>query len=401
MVDCYIYDHVRTPRGRGKRGGGLRSVSPLELGRQVLHAIRTRNELDTSRVDEVIFGCVEPVGEQGGVLGRLCALKAGYDDSVAGLHVNRYCSSGLDAINIGAARIACGQSEIVIGGGVESMSRVPMGAGGSAGSLDPTVAHDNYLVGQAIGADAVATKYGFSRSDVDRFASQSQQRAHAAWTDGRFSKSVTPVTDRNGVAILERDEHIRPDTTIESLKALKPSFAGLGAMGFDEVILDRYPELPAIDHIHHAGNSSGIVDGAAAVLLGSKETAQTLGAKPRARIRGFATIGSEPSIMMTGPEFVVERLLKRSGVSVPDVDLWEVNEAFAAVPLRFMQALDIDESIVNVNGGAIAMGHPLGATGAMLLGTLLDELERQDKTLGIAVLCVGVGMGTAALIERV
>ncbi|MEM8988704.1 MAG: acetyl-CoA C-acetyltransferase [Pseudomonadota bacterium] len=400
-MDCYIYDHVRTPRGRGKRGGGLRSVSPLELGRQALHSVRLRNDLDTSQVNEVILGCVEPVGEQGGVLGRLCALKAGYDDSVAGLHINRYCSSGLDAVNTGAASIACGQSDIVIGGGVESMSRVPMGTSGSAGSVDPSVAHDHYLVGQAIGADTVATKYGFTREDVDRFAAQSQQRAHRAWTEGYFANSVIPVTDQNGVTILDRDEHIRPDTTTETLSALKPSFAGAGAMGFDDVILDLYPELPSIDHVHHAGNSSGIVDGASAVLMGNAIAAQTLGAKPRARIRGFSTIGSEPSIMMTGPEYVVERLLNREGVSAANIDLWEVNEAFAAVPLRFMQALDIDENSVNVNGGAIAMGHPLGATGAMLLGTLLDELERQDKTLGIAVLCVGVGMGTATLIERI
>ncbi|TNE38171.1 MAG: acetyl-CoA C-acetyltransferase [Alphaproteobacteria bacterium] len=402
MTDCYIYDAVRTPRGKGRASGSLHEVTALELATQVLKAVRDRNELDTSAVDDVVMGCVSPVGEQGSDIARIAALNADYAQSVSGVQVNRFCASGLEATNMAAAQIMSGQSDMTIGGGVESMSRVPMGSDGGAWATDPTIAFKSYFTPQGIGADLIATLYGFSRDDVDAYAVESQKRAKHSWDNGYFEKSVVPVKDVLGLTILDRDEHIRPETTMQSLAALEPSFAFMGeAAGFDEVAKQRYPEVEELNHVHHAGNSSGIVDGASAILLGNKEIGEKLGLKPRARIRAFSSIGSEPSIMLTGPEFVARKALKRAGMEAGDIDLYELNEAFAAVVLRFMQALDIDHGKINVNGGAIAMGHPLGATGAMILGTVLDELERSGKQTALATLCVGAGMGTATIIERV
>ncbi len=401
MTDCFIYDTVRTPRGRGKKDGALHEVTALDLGTQVLKAVRERNNLDTSRVDDVIFGCVDPVGEQGGDIARISVLNADYAETVAGVQVNRFCASGLEATNMAAAKVMSGEADMAIGGGVESMSRVGMGASGGSWSSDPQIAFKSYFTPQGIGADLVATKYGFSRADVDAYSVESQKRAANSWQKGYFKKSVIPVKDINGLTILDRDEHMRPDATMQSLGALQPSFAGLGEFAFDGVALDRYPEVEEIVHIHHAGNSSGIVDGASAVLVGNLDTGKAMGLRPRARIRAMASIGSEPCIMLTGPADVSRKALKKAGMRPEDIDLYELNEAFAAVVLRMMQALDIPHDKMNVNGGAIAMGHPLGATGGMILGTVLDELERRNLSTALITLCVGAGMGTATIIERV
>ncbi|MBL8490859.1 MAG: acetyl-CoA C-acetyltransferase [Rhodocyclaceae bacterium] len=402
MTEAYIYDALRTPRGKGKQGGGLNQATPIHLAATALRALRDRNDLDTSLVDDVVLGCVEPVMEQGADIARVAALYADYAVTAAGVTVSRFCASGLEACNQAAAQVMSGQSDLVVGGGVESMSRVPMGSSGGAWPADPQVASKTYFVPQGISADLIATKWGFSRRDVDSYAVESQRRAKRAWDEGRFAGSIVPVRDLNGLVMLDNDEYMRPETTLESLSTLKPSFEELGGKyGFDSVILQRYPEVEAIEHVHHAGNSSGIVDGAAAILFGTKEMGERLGLKPRARVRSFASIGSEPSIMLTGPSYAAEKALKRAGMGVGDIDLYELNEAFAAVVLRFMQVLDVPHDKMNVNGGAIAMGHPLGATGAMILGTLLDELERRNLSTGLATLCVGAGMGTATIIERV
>ena len=401
MTEAYIYDAVRTPRGKGKKSGSLHEITSLSLATQVLQAIRDRNELDPSKVDDVVLGCVSPVGEQGADIARVAVLNAEYAETTAGVQVDRFCASGLEACNMAAAKVMTGEADMAIGGGVESMSRVPMGASGGAWSSDPQVALKTYFAPQGIGADTIATKYGFSRDDVDAFAVESQKRAANAWKEGRFAKSIVPVKDQMGGIQLDHDEHMRPDADMQSLAALNPSFAGMGAMGFDEVIKQRYPELEAINHVHHAGNSSGIVDGASAVLFGSKEMGEALGLKPRARVRAMASIGSEPGIMLTGPTYVTQKVLKKAGMEAGDIDLYELNEAFASVVLLMMQNLNIPHEKMNVNGGAIAMGHPLGATGGMILGTMVDELERSGKETALVTLCVGAGMGTATIIERV
>jgi len=401
MTEAYIYDAVRTPRGRGRADGSLHEITPVQLGTQVLQAIRERTEIDTENVDDVVFGCVSPVGEQGANIARVSAINAGYAETTAGFQVNRFCASGLEAVNIAAAKVMSGEADMAIGGGVESMSRVPMGSDGGAWPVDPSVAFHSYFVPQGISADLIATKYGHSRDDVDAYAVESQKRAKAAWDDKRFSKSIIPVKDVVGMTVLDHDEFMRPETTMQSLGALKPSFAQMGEFGFDNVAIQKYPEIERINHVHHAGNSSGIVDGAAAILVGSKEMGEKFGLTPRARIRSMASVGSEPTIMLTGPSFAAEKALKRAGMSTSDIDIWELNEAFASVVLRFMEALNIDHKDINVNGGAIAMGHPLGATGAMVLGTVLDELERTGKSTALATLCIGAGMGTATIIERV
>ena len=402
MTEAFIYDAVRTPRGKGRASGALHGITPIHLAVTALQALRDRNRLDTAQVDDVILGCVEPVGEQGANIARVAALVAGYDESAPGVQINRYCASGLEACNMATAKVMSGQSPLAVGGGVESMSRVPMGTGGGAWPADPAVALPTYFVPQGISADLIATLYGYTRADVDAYALESQRRAAAAWQEGRFAKSIVPVRDVNGLVVLDRDEHMRPETTIESLAKLEPSFKLQGERaGFDAVALQRYPQLERIEHVHHAGNSSGIVDGAAAVLIGNAEVGQRLGLKPRARIRSFASIGSEPTIMLTGPSFSAEKALELAGMACSDIDLFELNEAFASVVLRFMEVLNVPHARMNVNGGAIAMGHPLGATGAMILGTLLDELERRNLATGLATLCVGAGMGTATIIERV
>ncbi|MEZ6001922.1 acetyl-CoA C-acetyltransferase [Hyphomonas sp.] len=401
MTEAYIYDAVRTPRGKGKKSGSLHEITSLSLATQVLQAIRERNELDTSKVDDVVLGCVSPVGEQGADIARVAVLNADYAETTAGVQVDRFCASGLEACNMAASKVMTGEADMAIGGGVESMSRVPMGASGGAWSTDPQVALKTYFTPQGIGADTIATKYGFSRDDVDAFAIESQKRAARAWAEGRFAKSIVPVKDQMGGIRLDHDEHMRPDADMQSLAGLNPSFAGMGAMGFDEVIKQRYPELESINHVHHAGNSSGIVDGASAVLFGSKEMGEALGLKPRARVKAMASIGSEPGIMLTGPTYVSEKVLKKAGMNPEDIDLYELNEAFASVVLLMMQNLNIPHDKMNVNGGAIAMGHPLGATGGMILGTMVDELERADKETALITLCVGAGMGTATIIERV
>ncbi|RIK95066.1 MAG: acetyl-CoA C-acetyltransferase [Proteobacteria bacterium] len=402
MADAYIYDHVRTPRGRGKNTGSLHEITPISLLTQVLQALRDRNEMDAGLVDDVVSGVVSPVGEQGSVIARTAALMADYPEHVPGFQVDRFCASGLVAVNLAAAKVMSGQAELTVGGGVESMSRVPMGSDGGAWMTDPSVAKKLNFVPQGIGADLIATLHGFSREDVDSFAVESQRRAKKAWDDGRFKNSIVPVKDILGMTVLDHDEFMRPETTMQSLAALKPSFAEQGEMyGFTSVALMRYPEVERINHVHHAGNSSGIVDGAAAVLVGSKSIGKKLNLKPRARIRAFADIGSEPTIMLTGPSYAAEKALKRAGMTAKDIDLWEINEAFASVVLLFMEMLNIDHKDLNVNGGAIAMGHPLGATGAMILGTALDELERTGKGTALVTLCIGGGMGTATIIERV
>jgi len=402
MPDAFIYDHVRTPRGRGKVDGALHEVTALNLASQALGAIKSRNTLDTALVDDVVMGVVDPVGEAAADIARTAALVAGYGDSVAGVQINRFCASGLDAVNFAAAQIMSGQQKLAVGGGVESMSRVGIGSAGGAWSVDPSIAVAHYFLPQGVSADLIATKYGFSRDDVDAYAVESQKRAAAAWDDGRFSRSVVPVKDVNGLTILAKDEHMRPGTTMQSLAALQPSFAQIGELGgFDAVAIQAHPEVEFVNHVHHAGNSSGIVDGAAAVLVGNKEAGEKTGLKPRARVRAFANIGSDPALMLTGPIDVTKKALKAAGMQLSDIDLIEINEAFASVVLRFMQAFDLDGSNVNVNGGAIALGHPLGATGAMILGTLVDEMERRDVATGLVTLCIGAGMGTATIIERV
>jgi len=402
MTECFVYDTVRTPRGKGKKDGALHEVTALELATQALKAIRDRNHLDTNMVDDVVLGCVDPVGEQGSNIARIAVLNADYADSVAGVQINRFCASGLEATNMAAGQIMSGQSDMTIGGGVESMSRVGMGASGGAWAVDPQIALKSYFTPQGIGADLIATLDGYSRDDVDAYAVESQKRAANAWSNGYFKKSVVPVKDILGQTMLDRDEHMRPDASMQSLASLQPAFAQLGEFaGFDSVAQQRYPQVEKLNHVHHAGNSSGIVDGAAAVLLGTKDAGKSANLKPRARIRAFASIGSEPCIMLTGPALVTEKVLKRAGMTVKDIDLFELNEAFASVVLRFMQKLGIPHDKTNVNGGAIAMGHPLGATGAMILGTVLDELERRGLSTALVTLCVGAGMGTATIIERV
>jgi acetyl-CoA C-acetyltransferase len=402
MTDAFIYDHVRTPRGRGKADGSLHEITALNLASQALGAIKDRNKLEPKLVDDVVLGCVDPVGEAGGDIARVAAIMAGYGNEVPGVQINRFCASGLDAVNFAAAEVMSGQHDMTIGGGVESMSRVGIGASGGAWPMDPSIALKSYFLPQGISADLIATKYGFSRDDVDAYAVESQKRAGQAWNEGRFKNSIAPVKDANGVTLLAKDEHMRPTTTMQNLAQLNPSFVQMGEMGgFDAVAVQRYPEIETINHVHTPGNSSGIVDGAAAVLIGSKDAGKAAGLKPRARIKAFANIGSEPSIMLTGPIPVSEKVLKKAGMTTKDIDLWELNEAFASVVLRYMQALDIAHDKINVNGGAIAMGHPLGATGAMILGTVLDELERRQLSTALVTLCIGVGMGTATIIERV
>ena len=402
MTDAFIYDHVRTPRGRGKSDGSLHEVTALNLAAQPLAALKERNKLDPKMIDDVVLGCVDPIGEAGGDIARVAAIMAGYGDEVPGVQINRFCASGLDAVNFAAAEVMSGQHEMTIGGGAESMSRVGIGSAGGAWPVDPSIALRSYFVPQGISADLIATKYGFSRDDVDAYAVESQKRAGKSWEEGRFKNSVLTVKDVNGMTLLAKDEHMRPSTTMQNLAQLNPSFVQMGEMaGFDAVAIQRYPEIEVINHVHTPGNSSGIVDGAAAVLIGSKDAGKAAGLKPRARIKRFANIGSEPSIMLTGPIPVSEKVLKKAGMTKKDIDLWELNEAFASVVLRYMQALDIPHDKINVNGGAIAMGHPLGATGAMILGTVLDELERRDLNTALVTLCIGVGMGTATIIERV
>tara|TARA_R110000868_G_scaffold120773_2_gene320588 strand:- start:1388 stop:2593 length:1206 start_codon:yes stop_codon:yes gene_type:complete len=401
MTEAYIYDAVRTPRGK-KKNGALNAVTALQLATQQLAAIRDRNGLDTSLVDDVIMGCVSPVGEQGSDIARSAVINAGYAETTAGYQINRFCASGLEAVNVAAAKVMCGEADFAIGSGVESMSRVPMGSDGGAMGVDPEISFDHYIVPQGISADLIATKHGFSRDDVDAYAMESQRRSAQAWAEGRFKKSIVPVKDQLGLTILDHDEHMRPGTDMQALGSLKSAFKDMSDfVGFEAVALQRYPEIEYLNWVHTGGNSSGIVDGSSAILVGSKEAGIKAGLKPRARIRSMASIGSEPTIMLTGPVTVTAKALKKAGMSSKDIDLWELNEAFAAVVLRLMQAYDIPHDIMNVNGGAIAMGHPLGATGAMILGTLLDELERTDKETGLATLCVGGGMGTATIIERV
>ncbi|GIU66920.1 acetyl-CoA C-acetyltransferase [Candidatus Phycosocius spiralis] len=403
MAEAFIYDAVRTPRGKGRNTGALHEITALSLATQTLQALRDRNNLETSLVDDVVLGCVAPVGEQGSDIARLAVLTADFAQTTAGVQINRFCASGLEACNMAAAKVISGEAELAIGGGVESMSRVAMGSDGGAWASDPSIAIKTYFTPQGIGADTIATKYGFSRDDVDAYAVESQKRAATAWREGRFKNSIVPVKDQMGGIILDHDEHMRPDTTMQGLASLEPSFLGQGTMmpGFDGVIQQRYPELESINHVHHGGNSSGIVDGAAGVLIGNKRMGKATGLKPRAKIISMASIGSEPSIMLTGPEFVARKVLKKAGMKVKDIDLFELNEAFASVVLRFMQALEIPHDKINVCGGAIAMGHPLGATGAMILGTVLDELERTGKETALITLCVGAGMGTATIIQRI
>lgn len=401
MADAFVFDHVRTPRGRGRPDGALHEVPAIGLATQVLQAVRDRNNLDTAAVDDVVLGCVSPVGEQGSCIGRVAALNAGYAESVAGLQLNRFCASGLEAVNSAAAQVLSGQSDLVVGGGVEAMSRIPISSDGGAWYGDPTVAWNTYFVPQGVGADLIATLGGFTREDVDRYALESQRRAAVAQAEGRFNSSLVPVKDVIGQVLLAADEYPRPKTTLADLAVLKPAFQSMGEdNGFDAVAQLRYPHVEAIRHVHTAGNSSGIVDGAAAVLVGNARIGKKLGLKPRARIRAFASIGSEPTIMLTGPALATRKVLKRAGMSLGDIDLFEVNEAFAAVVMRFMADTGVSHDKINVNGGAIALGHPLGATGAMILGTALDELERRGLGTALITLCVGAGMGTATIIER-
>ena len=402
MTDAFIYDAVRSPRGKGRADGALHEITPISLASQVLAALRDRSGLDTTLLDDVILGCVTPIGEQGADIARVAAMHAGYAESVPGKQINRFCASGLEAVNSAAAAVMSGQSDLVVGGGVESMSRVPMGADGGAWAIDPAVAYRHYFVPQGVSADLIATLDGYSREQLDAYAVESQRRAAAAWQSGWFARSIVPIRDVIGQVVLDRDEYLRPGTTLGDLAALKPAFTVPGEQGgFDAVALQRYPEVESIRHVHTAGNSSGIVDGAAAVLVGNRKMGRKLGLKPRARIRAFASIGSEPTIMLTGPAAASRKALKRAGMASGDIDLWEINEAFAAVVLRYLRDMDLPADRVNVNGGAIALGHPLGATGAIVLGMLLDELERRDLGTGLVTLCIGAGMGTATIIERV
>jgi len=401
MTHAMIFDAIRTPRGKGKKDGSLHAIKPIDLLGGLLNQLQARHGFDTAEVDDVVMGCVSPVGEQGSVLPKTALLKAGWDVRVSGVQINRFCASGLEAVNMAAQKVASGWEDLVVAGGVESMSRVAMGSDGGAWAQDPATNAATGFTPQGIGADLIATMSGWNREDVDRFALTSQQRAAAAQADGRFDRSVIPVLDEIGIAVLERDEFIKPRTTMEGLAALKTSFADMGKMGFDAVALSHYPHVERIDHVHTAGNSSGIVDGAAAVLIGSEAKGKALGLTPRGRIVATALSGADPTIMLTGPMPAARKALAKAGLTVDDIDLFEVNEAFAAVPMRFMQEMNVSHDKVNVNGGAIAMGHPLGATGAMLVGTLLDELDRRQLKRGLITLCVGGGMGIATIIERV
>ena len=402
MADAFIFDTVRTPRGKGKKDGSLHEVTALQLATQTLEALAERNNMDTSVVGDVVLGCVDPVGEAGGDIARAAALNAGYNTKVPGIQINRFCASGLDAVNFVASQTMAGADDVMIAGGVESMSRVGLGASGAAIAMDPEIAMKSYFMPQGVSADLIATKYNFTRDVVDAYAVESHKRAAKSWADGQFKKSVIPVTDVNGLTILDHDEIVRPDTNMQSLAQLKPSFQMMGEMGgFDAVAIQAHPDVESVTHVHHAGNSSGIVDGAAAVLIGNKKAAKKLGVQPRARIRAYANIGSDTALMLTGPVDVTKKLLKQARMSISDIDLFEVNEAFASVVLRFMQAFDVPHDKVNVAGGSIAMGHPLGATGAMLVGTVLDELERRNLNTALVTLCIGAGMGTATIIERV
>jgi acetyl-CoA C-acetyltransferase len=401
MAEAFVYDHIRTPRGRGKAVGSLHEVKPVDLVVGLLDELKTRNPtLDPARVDDVVLGVVTPIGDQGGDIAKTAALKAGYPETVAGVQLNRFCASGLEAVNQAAGRVRSGFEDLIIAGGVESMSRVPMGSDGGAWAMDPATALQTGFVPQGIGADLIATIEGWRREDVDAYAAESHHRAAKAWANGYFDDAVIPVRDLSGLTVLDRDETVRPDTSVEGLAGLKPSFAQIGRdAGFDDVALEKYHWIPAIDHVHHAGNSSGIVDGAAVVAIGTEEVGTSLGLTPRARIISTAVSGADPTIMLTGPAPAARKALARAGLEVEDIDLFEINEAFAAVAMRFMRDLGISHDITNVNGGAIAMGHPLGATGAMILGTLVDELARRDLRRGLATLCVGGGMGIATIVE--
>ncbi len=403
MTEAYIYDAVRSPRGKGKKDGSLHEVTSVRMAANALNEIRDRNNLDTAEVEDVIMGCVTGVAEQGACLARSAVLYAGWDESTPGLHINRFCASGMEAVNLAANQVRGGGGDLYVAGGVEMMSRVPMASDGGALAIDPYLAMGSYFAPQGVSADLIATKYGFSRDDVDAYAVESQKRAAKAWEDGVFANSVFAVKDQNGITILDHDEFIRPGADMQSLGALKASFKDMGETmpGFDNVMKLRYPEVEKVNHVHHAGNSSGIVDGSTAILIGSKEIGDKLGLKPRARIKATAKIGSEPAIMLTGPVPVTEKILKDNGMQIGDIDVFEVNEAFAAVPLLFMQHFDVDHSVVNPNGGSIAMGHPLGATGAMIIGAALDELDRSGKETALATLCVAGGMGAATIIDKV
>jgi acetyl-CoA C-acetyltransferase len=402
-TEAFVYDAIRTPRGKGKKDGSLHGTKPIELVVGLIHEIQQRNpSLDTHRVDDVVLGVVSPIGDQGGDIAKTAALAAGLPETVSGVQLNRFCASGLEAVNQAASRVRGGFEELILAGGVESMSRVAMGSDGGPWAMDPATAFGTSFVPQGIGADLIATLEGFSREDVDAFAVESNQRAAKAWADGRFTKSVIPVRDRNGITVLDHDEFIKPESTVEGLGKLKPSFAGIGQQaGFDSVALEKYHWVERIDHVHHAGNSSGIVDGAALVAIGNEQVGSDLGLTPRARIVSAAVSGADPTIMLTGPAPAARKALAKAGLETKDIDLFEINEAFAAVAMRFMRDLGISHDITNVNGGAIAMGHPLGATGAMILGTLVDELERRDQRYGLATLCVGGGMGIATIVERI
>lgn len=401
MSEAYIIDAIRTPRGKGKKDGSLYEVKPITLLTTLLNELKQRHQLDTAKVDDIVLGCVTPVGDQGGDIAKTAAIAAGWSDNVAGVQINRFCASGLEAVNLAAQKVRSGWEDVVVAGGVESMSRIPMGSDGGPWALDPETNLKSSFVPQGIGADLIATLDGYTRADVDAFAVGSQQKAAAAQAQGYFDKSVVPVKDHSGVMILEKDEFIKGQTTLEGLAKLNASFEMMGQMGFDAVALQKYPEAQKIHHVHHAGNSSGIVDGAAVILIASEKAVKEQGLKPRAKVLATALVGTDPTIMLTGPAPAARKALQKAGLTIDDIDLFEVNEAFAAVVMRFINELQVPEDKVNVNGGAIAMGHPLGATGAMILGTLLDELERQDKKRGLATLCVGGGMGIATIIERV
>ncbi|QIC63399.1 acetyl-CoA C-acetyltransferase [Acinetobacter schindleri] len=401
MSEAYIIDAIRTPRGKGKKDGSLYEVKPISLLTTLLNELKERHSLDTSKVDDIVLGCVTPIGDQGADIAKTAAIAAGWDNDVAGVQINRFCASGLEAVNMAAQKVRSGWEDLVVAGGVESMSRVPMGSDGGPWALDPETNMACDFIPQGIGADLIATIDGYTRDDVDSFAEQSQKKAATAQASGYFDKSIVSVKDKAGVVILDKDEFIKPNTTIGTLSKLNPSFATMGQMGFDAIALQKYPEVGTVNHVHHAGNSSGIVDGAALVLLASEQAVKEQNLKPRAKVLSTALVGADPTIMLTGPAPAARKALAKAGLSIDDIDLFEVNEAFAAVVMRFIKELNVDPAKVNVNGGAIAMGHPLGATGAMILGTLLDELERQGKKRGLATLCVGGGMGIATIIELV